>query len=53
MNENASRVIGFVLALKSNSHTNRLRQPSVSTPKNLNANSPISIKLKRNFKFSV
>lgn len=46
MNEKANRVIGLVCARKSSSHTNRFRQPSVSTPKNRNANSPMSMKLK-------
>lgn len=47
MNEKARRVTGLVLARKSNSQTKRLLQPSVSTPKNLNANSPKSMKLNR------
>lgn len=47
MKVKASRVIGLVLARKSSSQTNRFRQPSVSTPKNRKANSPISMKLKK------
>lgn len=46
MNVNAKRVIGLLRARKSNSQTKRRRQPSVSTPKNRNASSPISMKLK-------
>lgn len=50
MKEKARRVMGFVRARKSNSQTNRFLHPFVSTPRNLNANSPKSMKLKMNHK---